>query len=372
MTTLPTAAVPADDAGLAWRARVCIVGELPPPSGGMAVQAERLGANLRSEGHAVLHLRANARRSDAPWSRVRGLRGLVNLLRFLGAMFVTLPRVDVVHVFSHSYLSFFLFSAPPVVCARVLGRRVVIHYHGGAAATFFDHWGWLALPFMRLGHVLIVPSGYLVDVFAGHGLSASAVPNTLPLETFRFAPRQPLLPRVLMARHLTPDYNPACGVRAFARLARRWSEATLTVAGDGPLRAELEALCAELAIRERVQFLGNVGNERMREHFEAAHIFLNSSRVDNQPVSILEALACGLPVVSTAVGGIPFMVSHGESALLAPDGDDATLAAHMARLLDEPALARRLAACGRRQVEGFNWPTVYPLLAAIYGGAPRP
>ena len=105
----------------------------------------------------------------------------------------------------------------------------------------------------------------------------------------------------------------------------------------------------------------------LRSIFEASHIYLNSSRVDNQPVSILEAFACGLPVVSTAVGGIPYMVTTEVDSLLAPDDDDGILASHMLRLLSDQALARRLSEQGKQNVQHYAWPRIYPLLAAIYG-----
>ena len=76
----------------------------------------------------------------------------------------------------------------------------------------------------------------------------------------------------------------------------------------------------------------------MKLLYDRADIYLNSSRVDNQPVSIIEAFACGLPVVSTAVGGIPYMTRDGEDAMLAPDNDHAQLAAHMITLLQDGAL----------------------------------
>ena len=85
-------------------------------------------------------------------------------------------------------------------------------------------------------------------------------------------------------------------------------------------------------------------------------------------MSILEAFACGLPVVSTAVGGIPFMVTHGEDALLAPDDDAPALARHMAALLSDNSLARRLVETGRARVARYSWPSVYGRHKALYAG----
>lgn len=361
-------AKPATERDAMRRPSICLVAELPPPTGGMAVQAERLGANLRADGYAVNHVATNALPQQSSWRRVKGLRGAINLALFLWQMTVGVARAQVVHLFSNSFLSFFLFTAPTVVWARLLGRRVVIHYHGGGAGEFLQRWSRLALPVLRAGHALIVPSGFLVDVFARHGVPARVVANTVVLEEFRYRVREPLQARVLMARHLQPVYNVGCGIRAFARLAAQVEDAQLTVAGAGPELEALQALCRDLGVAQRVRFVGNIDNQRMRRLFDESHILLNTSRVDNQPVSILEAFASGLAVVSTAVGGIPYMVKHREDGLLAPDDDDAALAAHLLELLRDPTLARALVEQGRRRIHDYSWSSVAPTLAAIYAG----
>jgi glycosyltransferase involved in cell wall biosynthesis len=359
-------------AGHGARPSVCLVAELPPPTGGMAVQAERLGNSLRAEGHAVINVRSNALAHDSALRRVKYLRGVVNALMFFGLLVWRLPRARITHVFSTSYLSFFLFTLPPVLLGRLLGRRVVVHYHGGNAGEFLDEWGWLARPVLRAAHALIVPSGFLVDVFARHGLAAQPIANTLALENFCYALREPLRPHVLIARHLRAPYNVSCGIRAFAQVAQAHPGASLTVAGAGEERAALERLAHSLGLAGQVRFVGNIDNHRMRDLFEVSHIYLNSSQWDNQPVSILEAFACGLPVVSTAVGGIPYMVRDGHDGLLAPHDDANALARHMMRLLDDPALARSLSEQGRLRVQEYTWPRIYPQLASIYGGAASP
>jgi len=346
---------------------VCLVAELPPPTGGMAVQAQRLGDGLRGEGHVVWNVRSNALSYSSPLRRVKYLRGVVNLALFIAELVWLLPRADVVHIFSTSNLSFFLFTVPPALLGRLLGRRVIIHYHGGGAEEFFRAWPRAVLPVLRGADSLIVPSGFLVNAFARFGLAAVPIVNTLDLGRFRFEMHEPLQPRVLIARHLRFPYNVACGIRAFARLHVQFPNATLTVAGDGREREELERLCSELGLSRCVRFVGNVDNARMHDLFHEAHIYLNSSQIDNQPVSILEAFACGLPVVSTAVGGIPYMVRQGEDGLLADDNDDTTLAEHMVRLLSDAALARRLVLSGRERIAEYTWVKVYPQLREQLG-----
>lgn len=347
---------------------VCLVAELPPPPGGMAVQAEMLSAGLRREGHSVINVPTNVLAPASVWRRIPLLRGLVNLSLFLPRLWPACLRADVVHVFSNSWLSFFLFTLPAVAVGKVTGKRVILHYHGGAAGAFLRRWYWLARLALETADTIVVPSGFLAAVFLRHHLRTVEVPNILELDKLPFRERSPLQPHVVMARHLEPDYNIACGLRAFALLRQSYPQATLTIAGDGREKAALISLCDELGIADAVNFTGDVENARMRELYDRADIYLNSSRVDNQPVSILEAFACGLPVVSTAVGGIPFMTRDGEDALLAPDDDAAQLAAHMATLLRDNALSARLIRQARQRVRQHSWEAVYSKLLALYHG----
>lgn len=349
---------------------ICLVSELPPPPGGMAVQAEMLTAGLRREGHAVINVPTNPLAHASIWRRIPLLRGMVNLSLFLSRLWPACFKADVVHVFSNSYLSFFLFTFPAVAAGKVMGKRVIIHYHGGSAGAFLKRWFWLARLALETADMIVVPSGFLAAVFLRHHLRTHEVPNILALDNLPFRVRSSLQPHIVMARHLEPDYNVACGMRAFALLRQSHPHATLTIAGDGSEKVMLTSLCHELGVADGVTFTGNVENAQMKTLYDRADIYLNSSRVDNQPVSILEAFACGLPVVSTAVGGIPYMTRHGEDAMLAPDDDAAQLAAHMAALLRDNALSTRLIHQARQRIQEHSWAPVYSKLLRLYHGEP--
>ena len=347
---------------------ICLVSELSPPPGGMAVQAEMLTANLRREGHAVINVPTNALAHRSVWRRIPLLRGMVNLSLFLSRLWPACFKADVVHVFSHSYLSFFLFTFPAVAAGKVMGKHVILHYHGGSAGAFLKRWFWLARLALEIADRIVVPSGFLAAVFLRHHLRTVEIPNILGLDSLPFRERSPLQPHVIMARHLEPEYNVACGLRAFATLRQTYPRATLTIAGDGSEKAMLTSLCRELGITHGVTFTGNVENAQMKTLYDRADIYLNSSRVDNQPVSILEAFACGLPVVSSAVGGIPYMTRHGEDAMLAPDNDAAQLAAHMIALLQDNALSTRLIHQARQRMQEHSWSPIYTKLLRLYRG----
>jgi glycosyltransferase involved in cell wall biosynthesis len=348
---------------------ICLVAELPPPTGGMAIQAAMLSTALRAEGHEVVNVRTNTLALTSPWRRIPVLRSVINFLGYFAALLRGCRRADIVHVFGNSYLSFFLFSMPAVLVAQMLGKKSVLHYHGGAAREFLQRWGWLAIPILRRADRILVPSGFLRRIFDDFGITSAELPNILPLERLAFHPRLPLQPRIIIARHLEHDYNPSCGLRAFAKVRERYPGATMIVAGDGSERAKLTQQCRELGIADSVRFTGNVDTMAMSKLYDQSDVYLNCSRVDNQPVSMLEAFALGLPVVSTDVGGIPYMAAHGETALLAPSDDDRKLADHVIALLQDGPMASRIASSARASAEQFGWRPIYDRLSAIYRGA---
>jgi len=219
---------------------------------------------------------------------------------------------------------------------------------------------------MRRADAIVVWSGYLVDVFRRFGLKAHVFADIVELDRFHFRERHRLCPLFLTSRILEPLYNVECVLQAFALIQRRAPDARLIVAGDGTQRQRLESLARELALRH-VDFVGAVPFERMPALYDGADIYLQAPDLDNTPASLLEAFASGLPVVTTDVGGIPFMLRHEEHGLLVPQGDHHALSAAALRLLDDPQLARRLARQARRICDEYTCTRVRVGWRGLYG-----
>jgi len=326
--------------------RVCLVAPSLREPGGQSIQAARLARGLRQLGVVVGFVPIDPR-LPGPLQllqRVRYLRTVVTSLQYVWDLLVSLARCDIVHVFSASYFSFILAPTPAVLLGRWFGKRVLLNYRSGEAEDHLRRWRRTAIPIMRLVDALVVPSGYLVDVFARMGLRARAIANVVDFDQFRFRERRPLRPVFLSNRNFEAHYNVACVLRAFARIQRRYPDARLLVAGDGKERGALERLAHQLNLRN-AEFLGRVRPDRMPSLYDAADVYLNAPDIDNMPGSILEAFASGLPVVTTDAGGIPYMVRDGENGLIVPRGDDAAMAAAALRVLTDPSLAERLISC---------------------------
>jgi glycosyltransferase involved in cell wall biosynthesis len=347
--------------------RIGVVGPLPPPSGGMANQTLQLIGLLAGEGHQVEVIQVNAPCQPAWAEKLKGVRALLRLLPYLLHLWQSAGRVQLFHVMANSGWSWHLFAAPAIWIGRLRGCPVVVNYRGGEADGFMRKAQAWVRPSLLRADAVIVPSGFLEHVFGKYGVATTVVPNIIDLERFSAAASaagQPL--RVLVARNLEPIYDNETALRAFAFVLAQHPDAQLVVAGSGPLRESLEQLAAALGIAGSVTFTGRVDNAGMAALYRGADLMLNPSTVDNMPNSVLEALASGVAVISTDVGGVPFLVEDGKTALLVPPRSPQAMADAMLRLVGSPELAARLRVAGLHYVQQYAWPGVRPRLLEVY------
>ena len=341
--------------------RVLLIGPSLTYIGGQAIQLQRLLGRLHDVPDlAPAFLPVNPQ-LPWPWSllqAVRFVRTITTSVAYLASLVRTIPRFDVIHAFSASYWSFLLAPAPALVIARLRNRPAILNYRSGEADDHLTRWRRIVLPIMRLATRIVVPSAYLVDVFAKHGLASTSIPNFVELEQWPYRRRARLAPRFVANRNHEKLYNVACVIRAFARIQSRVPDATLVLIGNGAQHSALRALATQLGLRG-VSFEGQVSPSAMPGYFDAADIYLNSPNIDNMPTSILEAFAAGVPVISSDAGGIPYIIRNGENGVLVGRDDHEAMAAAALDLLDDAGRAVRLADTARAEVlERYSWPAV--------------
>jgi glycosyltransferase involved in cell wall biosynthesis len=335
--------------------------------GGQSIQAFRLLEALKNRPEISVDFQPIDPRLGAPLrslQRIKYVRTLVNEAVYAGELFAKLRTADVVHVFTAGYSSFLLTFVPLIAAARANRKPVILNYHDGRAASHFES-SRLAIKLAREAEAIVVPSLYLAGIFVRFGLEARPIVNIVDASRFSFRARRNIKPYLLHNRGLERHYNPACSLRAFAIVQRKYPEAKLVVAHDGPLRGELEKLAAELRL-DNVRFVGAVDQNRMRELYDDAEIYLMSPDADNMPLSVLECFASGLPLISTAAGGVPYMVENGKTGLLVSPNDHQGLAAAALRLIEEDGLALQLAENGLRECERYQPDRVAREWCALY------
>jgi L-malate glycosyltransferase len=354
--------------------KVCILAPSIDVLGGQSRQAERLMIGLADEPSVEIGFIAHNPRLPGPLRKLQDIkyvRTIVNTLVYWVTAAAKLWRYDVIHAYSASYYSYLLSVVPIILLGKLYRKKVLLNYHSGEAEDHLANWRLTALPVMRLADKIVVPSGYLVDVFARFGLKVDAIHNVVELDVFRYRERRPIRPVFLTSRLHEPLYNVPCVLRAFALIQRKYPDASLTVAGDGWMRPQLELLARELGLLNTT-FVGRVPWGDMPDLYDASDIYLTATDIDNMPGSVIECLSCGLPVVTTDAGGVPYIVTQGETALIVPRNDHEAMATQALRLLDDDALAVHLARNGRAACTRFIWPAVRDAWLGAYTELARP
>jgi glycosyltransferase involved in cell wall biosynthesis len=289
-----------------------------------------LAADLEACGWPVTALEAPA-----------GLRpGLVlRLARLLGRL-----RVDVLHTHDERPL---VHGGP---AARLAGARV-LHTRHWQGSLLSPRQEWLVRLVSRCADRFVCISQDSARWAVARGVPrrrVRALWNGIDVGRFAYRGPDPAGPAVLVAR-LAPVKDVATLLRATALAARRRADFRLEVAGDGSARADLERLAGELHLGRHVRFLGEVRD--VAGLLARARLFVLPSLTEGLSLTLLEAMARGLPVVATRVGGNPEVVAEGQTGLLVPPGAPDQLAECMLRLWDDAEAGARLGAAGRRRVE---------------------
>jgi glycosyltransferase involved in cell wall biosynthesis len=218
----------------------------------------------------------------------------------------------------------------------------------------------------------VAPSRYLQEEMTVYRSDIALIPNALELGAYPFRLREAARPRLVWLRTFHRVYDPVVAVDVVSLLAREFPDVSLLMVGrdkgDGSLQAAREQ-ARRLGVEGRVSFSDGVPKAAVPEWLNRGDIYLNTPAVDNTPVTVMEAMACGLAVVSTDVGGIPYLLDADEDALLVPSHDPDAMAGAVARILREPGLARRLSRSARAKAERFDWPAVLPQWEALIDGA---
>jgi len=341
--------------------------------GGQARAARAIVEGFRNHPQVEVELQPIDPRLGPPFTFLTELKFVRTLVRPV-LSFAGLQRrgryADVIHVFCAAHFAFVVGALPAVLAAWICRKPVLLNYHDGRAREHLRWWGPLVRWAARRAAVVVFPSQFLRDVFAGHGIAGEVVPNVVDTSAFQYRPPDPVSPRMVSARLLEPLYGIDNTIRAFALVRAAQPTATLDIFGGGSQRQRLEALVRQLGLAG-VRFHGELPYDRMPAVLGAGGILVNSSRVDNMPHILLEAFAAGLPIVTTAPGGIPYMVEHERTALVVPADDPAAMAGAVLRLCREPLVARRLAAAGRREIERYSWDEAARGWLRLYLGTAR-
>lgn len=250
-----------------------------------------------------------------------------------------------------------------------MGKPYILTLHGGNLPAFARQWPKRVRRLLSNATVVTAPSCYLIKQMALYRTDIRLLPNPLNLCAYRFKLRKQPRPHLIWLRAFHEIYNPSLALKVLAILIAHFPDIRLTMVGpdkgDGSLR-QTRQTAIELDILDRIDFIGGVPKAEVPRLMNRGDIFLNTTNVDNTPRSVLEAMACGLCIVSTNVGGIPYLLEHEHEALLVPPNDPEAMAAAVYRILIDSVLAERLSNNGREKTKQFDWSVILPLWEKLF------
>jgi len=333
---------------------VLIIGNFLSGSGGSRGVCEDLAERLENGG----------------WQVVSASRKRPKLFRL-----VDMVSATVRHRNEYAVAQLDVYSGPAFVWAetvcwtlRRLGKPYVLTLHGGDLPKFTARWPGRVKRLLCSAKGVTAPSGYLRAKLAPYCPEIKVIPNPIDLGRYPFRERASAKPKLVWLRAFHEIYNPGMAVEVVAALVREFPGVELSMIGPDKRDGSLERARAEVGrmkLEDRVRILGTVPKTGVPKALNSGEIFLNTSNVDNTPVSVVEAMACGLCVVSTEVGGVPYLCADGKEALLVPANDEEAMAAAVRSLLLDAGLSGRLSRGARAKVEGFGWSAVLPKWEAL-------
>jgi glycosyltransferase involved in cell wall biosynthesis len=205
----------------------------------------------------------------------------------------------------------------------------------------------------------LAPSCYLKQAFESAGYTnVIHIPNSIEIDKYEFKSREKITPKLLWVRAFASIYNPEMAVKVLFELQKKYPSASLTMVGpnkDGSLQTTKNFADS---IGVSVSFTGQLPKEDWWKLASEHDIFINTTHFDNTPVSVMEAMALGLPVVSSNVGGIPYLLTDKENALLVNDDDEKGMTLAVLDLLNDKVKANQLSKNARTFIEQMDWQVV--------------
>jgi len=321
--------------------RLLYIGNKLSNSSSNITTIETLGNLLIGEGHEVFFS------SNKTNKIVRIFDMLLAVIRH--------RKVDYVLIDTYSTLNFYYAFFVSQLC-RLFGIKYIPILHGGNLPARLKKSPRKSKLLFKHAHSCISPSQYLKTSFNDFGLTNIVyIPNTIEIENYPFLTRTVDKPRLLWVRSFKEIYNPLMAIKVAKQLADEGFNVSLCMVGPDGDGSYLYATSLVRELGMDVRFTGKLPRKEWADLSKEYNVFINTSYFDNMPVSLIEAMALGLPVVTTNVGGIPTLVKGGEDALLVEPDNVAQMTEAVKSLINTPELTKSLTNAARKKAKEFDW-----------------
>ena len=326
--------------------KILYIGNKLSTKGNTLSTIESLANKLQEEGFAV---------NTASTVQSKPLR----MLDMIMTVFKNRKWADVVLIDTYSTLNFQYAVAVANIC-RFFKIPYIPILHGGKLPSRLQKSKKQSKKLFGKAKTNVAPSHYLLEAFKNEGYTnLTYIPNTIEINNYPFLLRNNIQLKLLWVRSFSEIYNPMLALYVLEDLLKKgYNEAELCMVG--PEKDESFGMCKNYAEKHDlpVVFTGGLSKQKWIDRSKEYDIFINTTNVDNTPVSVIEAMALGLPVVSTNVGGIPFLINDGLDGLLVSPDNAELFSIKIEKILNNDVDYKEMSLNARKKVENFHWNVV--------------
>tara|TARA_B100000900_G_scaffold356896_1_gene326913 strand:- start:132 stop:1151 length:1020 start_codon:yes stop_codon:yes gene_type:complete len=286
------------------------------------------------------------------------------ILRFLHMNYIywgNYKRVSLMFIDVFSTKAFY-FTFYFALISKFLSLKYIPIVHGGNIELRIKKSKWMTKFVFKNSDINISPSRYVSNILKKNNYAVKYIPNCINFSFYKFKKRQKIRPRIIWLRSFHEIYNPNMAINVFKIISKLYNKTKFTMIGpdkDGSLK-HCQQLSKKYRIDEDIDFLGYLGKTEWIKIARDHDIFINTSKIDNMPVSVIEMMALGLPIVSTDVGGIPFFLEHGKNSLLVKNNDSKNMASQIKYLIEKPHFACKISMRAFEDSKNFSTDLVIP------------
>lgn len=321
------------------------IGNKLSDKGNTATTIDTLGKALAVEGYAVKTV------SNKKNKFLRLLDMLLSILK-------NKNWADYVLIDTYSTQNFYYAYLTSKLC-RLFKLKYIPILHGGNLPNRLMKSPKFSASIFKNAFINIAPSEYIKSNFESFGYhNIIIVPNAITIENYAFKQRNIKDVRLLWVRSFSKIYNPKLAVAILKAFQDRGEDASLTMVGpdnDGSLEST-KAFAKSLNVK--VNFTGKLSKQEWINRSLEHNIFINTTNFDNMPVSIIEAMALGLPIISTNVGGLPFLIAHRKDGVLVPPNNVDAFVNEILELKSNHQTIEFITTNARKKVEQYSWQVV--------------
>jgi glycosyltransferase involved in cell wall biosynthesis len=277
-------------------------------------------------------------------------------------------QYQVASVEVYSYLAF---RWAELLCQflKLIKKPYVLTLHGGKLAEFAEENPKRVQRLLLSAEVVTTPSKFLHSVFSTIRHDINYIPNGIYLSTYPNELRKQPKPSLIWMRSLHHIYNPTLAIKVLKSTHDSFPDAGLTMIGpdkEEGIFEDLNSLVQSMGLQESVHFTGAIPKEKVGQYLSKGDVFLNTTNYESFGVSMLEAAACGLCIVTTNAGELPYLWEDGVDVLIVPKDDPELMATAVRRILKEPGLAEKLSRNARAKAEKYDWSVIMPRWEALF------